>query len=191
MDQISTPLLLFSRSVMPNSLRPQGLQHTRLPSPSLSPGVCSNSCLLSWWCHFLDILPFPFLSEGCRRASLMEGISQYHSRAPKPPHLWVGVEPCPCLHTFPLPDSQDSLTLRSLMWGLRWSSEPLRWLNSDYEQLSRRIKWDYRSLNILPLGESLLTVMAGRPGLNPERELASNMPGREGCPRQVAPHAHA
>ena len=44
---------------------------------------------------------------------------------------------------FCLPDSQDSLTLRSLMWGLRWSSEPLRWLNSDSQQLSRRIKWDY------------------------------------------------
>ena len=27
-----------------------GLQHTRLPCPSLSPGVCSNSCLLSQWC---------------------------------------------------------------------------------------------------------------------------------------------
>ena len=26
------------------------LQHTRLPCPSLSPGVCSNSCPLSQWC---------------------------------------------------------------------------------------------------------------------------------------------
>ena len=31
-----------------NSLRPHGLQDTRLPCPSLSPGVCSNSCALSW-----------------------------------------------------------------------------------------------------------------------------------------------
>ena len=30
---------------------PHGLQHARLPCPSLSPGVCSNSCPLSWWCH--------------------------------------------------------------------------------------------------------------------------------------------
>ena len=30
---------------------PHGLQHSRLPFPSLSPGVCSNSCPLSWWCH--------------------------------------------------------------------------------------------------------------------------------------------
>ena len=33
------------------TLQPQGLQHARLPSPSLSPGVCSNSCPLSPWCH--------------------------------------------------------------------------------------------------------------------------------------------
>ena len=36
---------------MPDSLWPHGLQHTRLPCPSLSPGVCSNSCPLSQWCH--------------------------------------------------------------------------------------------------------------------------------------------
>ena len=26
-------------------------QHTRFPCPSLSPGICSNSCPLSQWCH--------------------------------------------------------------------------------------------------------------------------------------------
>ena len=31
--------------------RPHGLQRARLPCPSLSLGVCSNSCPLSWWCH--------------------------------------------------------------------------------------------------------------------------------------------
>ena len=30
---------------------PHELQHTRLPCPLLSPGVCSNSCPLSQWCH--------------------------------------------------------------------------------------------------------------------------------------------
>ena len=42
-------LLLFSSSVMSGSLWPHGLQHPRLPCPSPSPGVCSNSCPLSWW----------------------------------------------------------------------------------------------------------------------------------------------
>ena len=37
-------LLLFSLSVVSNSLWPHGLQHSRLPYPSLSPRVCSNSC---------------------------------------------------------------------------------------------------------------------------------------------------
>ena len=33
------------------ALWPHGLQHARLPCPSLSPRVCLNSCLLSQWCH--------------------------------------------------------------------------------------------------------------------------------------------
>ena len=40
-------LLLFSCSAMSDSLQPHGLQHTRLPCPSLSPRVCSNLCSLS------------------------------------------------------------------------------------------------------------------------------------------------
>ena len=41
----------FSRSVVSNYLRPHGLQHTRPLCPSPTPGVYSNSCPLSWWCH--------------------------------------------------------------------------------------------------------------------------------------------
>ena len=33
------------------TLRPYGLQHTRLPCPPPSSGVCSNSCPLSLWCY--------------------------------------------------------------------------------------------------------------------------------------------
>ena len=44
-------LLLFSHWVVCDSLQPHGLQHTRLPCPSLSPGACSNSYPLSQWCH--------------------------------------------------------------------------------------------------------------------------------------------
>ena len=33
------------------TLQPHGLQHTRLPCASLSPGVCSDSCPLSPWCY--------------------------------------------------------------------------------------------------------------------------------------------
>ena len=41
----------FSRSVMSDSLRPHGMQHTRPPCPSPTPGVYPNSCPLSRWCH--------------------------------------------------------------------------------------------------------------------------------------------
>ena len=41
----------FSRSVMSDSFWPHGLQHARLPCPSPTPWVYSNSCPLSWWCH--------------------------------------------------------------------------------------------------------------------------------------------
>ena len=54
-------LLLFSHSVMSDSLWPHGLQHTRLPCPSPSPGACSHSCSLSLWCHSTissSIVPF-------------------------------------------------------------------------------------------------------------------------------------
>ena len=37
-------LVQFSHSVVSASLRPHGLQHTRLPCPSPTPGAYSNSC---------------------------------------------------------------------------------------------------------------------------------------------------
>ena len=43
--------LLFCRLLVSEPLWLHWLQHTRLPCPSPSPGVCSNSSLLSWWCH--------------------------------------------------------------------------------------------------------------------------------------------
>ena len=36
---------------MSNSLRPHESQHTRPPCPLPTPGVYSNSCPSSWWCH--------------------------------------------------------------------------------------------------------------------------------------------
>ena len=44
-------LYLFSNSVVSNSLWSYGEQHARLPCPSPTPGVYSNSCPLSWWCY--------------------------------------------------------------------------------------------------------------------------------------------
>ena len=51
----------FSHSVVSDSLQPHGLQHTRPPCPSPTPGVYSNSCPWSWWCHSTissSVVPF-------------------------------------------------------------------------------------------------------------------------------------
>ena len=52
---------LLCHLVVSYSLRLNGLQHARLPSPSPSPRVCSYSCPLSWWCHSAvssSVIPF-------------------------------------------------------------------------------------------------------------------------------------
>ena len=54
----------FSRSVMSDSLWPHGLQYARPPCPSPTPGVYSNSCPLSQWCHpasSSSVIPFSHL----------------------------------------------------------------------------------------------------------------------------------
>ena len=46
---------------MSNSFRPHGLQHTRPPCPSPTPGVYSNARPLSRWCHPIissSVVPF-------------------------------------------------------------------------------------------------------------------------------------
>ena len=42
---------LFNPLIVSDSFRPHGLRHSRLPCPSLFPGVCSHSCPLSQWYH--------------------------------------------------------------------------------------------------------------------------------------------
>ena len=65
-------LYLFSCSVTSDSLWSHGLQHTRLPYPSPTPGACSNSCPLSWWCHptiLSNVVPF----SSCLQSFLASG----------------------------------------------------------------------------------------------------------------------
>ena len=78
-------MLQFSHSVVPNSLWPHALQHTRLPCPSSTPGACSNSSPSSQWCHptiSSSVVPFssclqPFPASGSFPVSVL------HSRWPK------------------------------------------------------------------------------------------------------------
>ena len=67
------------------TLWPHGLQHTRLPWPSPSPWVCSNSCPLSQWCHptiSSSVVPF----SSCPQSFPASGTfaeSSLHIRWPK------------------------------------------------------------------------------------------------------------
>ena len=51
----------FSCSVVSDALQPHGLQHTRPPCPTPTPGVYPNSCPLRQWCHpaiSSSVIPF-------------------------------------------------------------------------------------------------------------------------------------
>ena len=77
-------LLLFSHSVMSDSLWPHGLQHSRLPCPSLSPRVCSNSCPLNGWCHptiSSSVAPSPLALYLSQHQSLFQWVSSLHQVA--------------------------------------------------------------------------------------------------------------
>ena len=78
-------LLQFSCLVVSNSLRPYGLQHARPLCPSPTPGVYSNSCLLSQWCHPIilsSVVPFSCLQSFSASGSFL--MSQFFtSRWPK------------------------------------------------------------------------------------------------------------
>ena len=53
----------FSSWVVSDSVRPHGLQHTRLPCPLPTPRAHSNLCPLSWWCHpIISSSAIPFSS---------------------------------------------------------------------------------------------------------------------------------
>ena len=54
-------LVQFSHSVVSDSLQPHESQHARPPCPSPTPGLYSNSCPLSHWCHptiSCSVVPF-------------------------------------------------------------------------------------------------------------------------------------
>ena len=90
-------LWLFSHPVVSNCLWPHGLQHTRLPCPSPSPGACSNSCPLSRWCHptiSSSVAPF----SSCLQSFSASGsflMSWLFASGGQSPQLWT------CWQNFP------------------------------------------------------------------------------------------
>ena len=70
-----------SRSVVFDYLQSCGLQHARLPCPSPSPGACSNSCPLSWWCHPTISASVTSFSS-CPKSFQHQGLFQWVSSSP-------------------------------------------------------------------------------------------------------------
>ena len=75
---------LFSCQVVSDCLQPLELQHARLPCPSLSPWVYSNSCPLSWWCHptiSSSVTPFSSCTQSFPASGSFPWVSSLHQVA--------------------------------------------------------------------------------------------------------------
>ena len=74
----------FSHSFVSNALWPQGLQHSRLPCPSPTHGVYSNSCPLTQWCHLAissSVIPSPLAFNLSQHQGLFQWVSFLHQVA--------------------------------------------------------------------------------------------------------------
>ena len=96
---------------MSYSLWPHGLQHARLPCPSLSPRVCSNSCPLSQWCHPTITSSVAWLASLCLELCKNEVWGFSDNRETED---CVNRVPSHCLFS-------------TFFWGLRAFSELTRW----------------------------------------------------------------
>ena len=74
----------FSCWVVSDSLRPHELQHARPPCPSPTPGVHSDSCPLSWWCHQAissSVVPFPSYPQSLPASESFQWVNSSHEVA--------------------------------------------------------------------------------------------------------------
>ena len=110
----------FSRSVVSDSLRPHESQHTRPPCPSPTPGVHSNSCPLSQWCHpaiSSSVVPFSSCSQS-PPASESFPMSQLFA--------WSG-------QSIRVSASASVLPVKTQDWSLGWTG----WISLQSKGLSR------------------------------------------------------
>ena len=96
----------FSHSVLSDSLQPHGVQHTRLPCPSPTPGAWSNSCPLSQWyaiqpSHLLSS-PFPPAFNLSQHQGLFQWVSSSHQVANIGASMSASILPMTIQDWFPL-----------------------------------------------------------------------------------------
>ena len=102
MNRAEILLVQFSRSVVSDSLQPHGLQHLRSPCPSLIPGVYSNLCPLSQWCHptmSSSVVPFFFRLQSFLASDLFRWVSSSHQMAKELEFRLLGVCRSQTLHS--------------------------------------------------------------------------------------------
>ena len=121
MTEMKRIVIQFSsvHSVVSNSLRPHELQHDRVPSPSTTPGACSNSCPSSQWpcshlilCRPLLLLPsiFPSIRLFSNEFALCMTWPKYWSFGISPSNDYSSMAP----HS------------STLAWKILWMEEPGR-----------------------------------------------------------------
>ena len=110
----------FSSVAQSDSLRPHESQHARPPCPSPTPGVHSNSCPSSWWCHpSISSYVIPFSS--CPQALPVSGsfpMSQLSTSGGQS----IGVSA-----------SASILAMNTQDWSLGWTG----WISLQSKGLSR------------------------------------------------------
>ena len=85
----------FSHRVMSDSFRPHELQHSGPPCPSPTPGVHSNSCPSSQWCHpaiSSSIVPFSSCPNPSQHQSLFQWVNSLHEVAKVNTQDWSPLE---------------------------------------------------------------------------------------------------
>ena len=151
----------FSCSAVSSSLRPHGLQHPRLPCPSPTPGACSDSYPLSWWCHptiSSSVIPFssclqsfpasgsfPVVSSSHQVAKVLEFELQHQSFQWifRTDFLWDWLVWSPCS---PM-DSQESPPIPRVNASILWCSAFfIVQLSHPYMTTGKNHSFDYMDL---------------------------------------------
>ena len=149
---------------MSDSLWPN--EHVRLPCPSLSPGVCSDSCSLSQWCH-------PTHSSSATPSSPALNLSQ-HQDLSNDLTLWfrwlkywsfrnspsneyselisfrIDWFDLSCQESFPAPQFKSISSSRlSLLYGLTLTSVNDYWKNHSFDYMDLYQQSDVSTFNML------------------------------------------
>ena len=138
-------LLQFSCSVVSDTLQHHELQHARLPCPSATPRVHSNSRPSSQWCHqpshplSSPSLPAPnppqhqslfqWVNSSHEVTKVLEFQLQHHSlqRNPRAELLSSHLNPCCGSRSLGWEDSLDEENPSSVLaWRIPWAEKPGR-----------------------------------------------------------------